>query len=96
MVLADTLYQLIPAVLRILCTAQCLFSYTCFLLESFPIDHNNMSLLSHRSEFPMILVANKNDLETDRVVSYQEGEELAITLKVIGWKYPPSGTHNLC
>ena len=41
-----------------------------------------MSFSSHRSEFPMVLVANKADLETDRVVSYQEGEELAKTLKV--------------
>ncbi len=30
----------------------------------------------------MVLVANKADLETDRVVSYHEGEELAKTLKV--------------
>ena len=41
-----------------------------------------MSFSYHRSEFPMVLVANKADLETDRVVSYQEGEELAKTLKV--------------
>ena len=30
----------------------------------------------------MVLVANKADLETDRVVSYIEGEELAKSLKV--------------
>ena len=30
----------------------------------------------------MVLVANKVDLETDRVVSYQEGEELAKTFEV--------------
>lgn len=41
-----------------------------------------LSLLYDRLEFPMVLVANKADLETDRVVSYQEGEELAKTLKV--------------
>ena len=41
-----------------------------------------MSFSSHRSEYPMVLVANKADLETERVVSYQEGEELAKTLKV--------------
>ena len=35
-----------------------------------------------RSEFPMVLVANKADLESDRVVSYHEGEELSRTLKV--------------
>ena len=44
----------------------------------------------------MILVANKADLETDRVVSYQEGEELAKTLEVIGWKCSLSDTHNIC
>ncbi len=45
----------------------------------------NVSSLSlpYRLEFPMILVANKADLETDRVVSYHEGEELAKTLKVL-------------
>ena len=43
-----------------------------------------MKLLTFfRPEFPMVLVANKADLETDRVVSYHEGEELAKTLKVI-------------
>ena len=30
----------------------------------------------------MVLVANKADLETDRVVSYQEGEDVARNLKV--------------
>ena len=30
----------------------------------------------------MVLVANKADLESDRVVSYHEGEELSRTLKV--------------
>ena len=41
------------------------------------------SLLSSlRPEFPMVLVANKADLEGERVVSVQEGEALAIELKV--------------
>eukprot|EP00731_Ephydatia_muelleri_P029701 Em0021g224a len=35
-----------------------------------------------RSEFPMILVANKADLESERVVHYPEGEELAAQLKI--------------
>lgn len=35
-----------------------------------------------RNEFPMILVANKADLENERVVSYQEGEDLAAQMKV--------------
>ena len=40
----------------------------------------------------MVLVANKADLETDRVVSYQEGEDVARNLKVyykylILWSY---------
>ena len=35
-----------------------------------------------RSEFPMVLVANKADLEGERTISYQEGEELATQLKV--------------
>jgi GTPase SAR1 family protein len=30
----------------------------------------------------MVLVANKADLETDRVVSFHEGEELAKNLKI--------------
>ena len=30
----------------------------------------------------MILVANKADLENERVVSYQEGEDLAAQMKV--------------
>ena len=39
--------------------------------------------LSHdRSEFPMVLVANKADLEGERVVSFQDGEGLAQELKV--------------
>ena len=35
-----------------------------------------------RSEFPMVLVANKADLESERSIAYQEGEELAAQLKV--------------
>ena len=34
----------------------------------------------------MILVANKADLENERVVSYQEGEDLAAQMKV--WSLP--------
>lgn len=36
-----------------------------------------------RNEFPMILVANKADLENERVVSYSEGEDLAVQMKVV-------------
>ena len=39
-------------------------------------------LYYYRNEFPMILVANKADLENERVVSYQEGEDLAAQMKV--------------
>lgn len=35
-----------------------------------------------RTDFPMILVANKADLESDRAVTRQEGEELAQQLKI--------------
>lgn len=35
-----------------------------------------------RPEFPMVLVANKADLESERVVSGQDGESLALELKV--------------
>ena len=35
-----------------------------------------------RPEFPMVLVANKADLEGERVVSVHEGEGLALELKV--------------
>ena len=39
-------------------------------------------VITNRNEFPMILVANKADLENERVVSYQEGEDLAAQMKV--------------
>ena len=35
-----------------------------------------------RSHFPMVLVANKADLESERSITYQEGEGLAAHLKV--------------
>ncbi len=43
-----------------------------------------VSVLSCRTEFPMVLVANKVDLESDRAVSASEGEDLAQSLKVRG------------
>ena len=43
---------------------------------------HNAHTHTHRSEFPMILVANKADLDTERVVQKQEGEELAQQYKV--------------
>ena len=66
-----------------MCVFAWMHTFSIFDSLSFSPSHPSSSLLSlHRSEFPMILVANKADLETDRVVSYQEGEELAKTLKV--------------
>ena len=44
---------------------------------------NDRVLCCYRNEFPMILVANKADLENERVVSYQEGEDLAAQMKVM-------------
>lgn len=46
------------------------------------IIHTHTRVHTHRSEFPMILVANKADLDTERVVTKQEGEELAQQYKV--------------
>ena len=44
--------------------------------------HRQILRVKDKSEFPMVLVANKADLESDRVVSYHEGEELSRTLKI--------------
>ena len=51
-------------------------------------DHRGHPLIAvplltlSRPEFPMVLVANKADLEGERVVSIQDGESLALELKV--------------
>jgi len=50
--------------------------------EEIPKFHRQILRVKDRLEFPMVLVANKADLETERVVSYQEGEELAQQLKI--------------
>ena len=50
---------------------------------------------THRSEFPMILVANKADLDTERVVSKAEGEELAQQYKVCS-RYHIKHLERLC
>lgn len=50
--------------------------------EEIPKFRKQILRVKDRNEFPMILVANKADLENERVVSYQEGEDLAAQMKV--------------
>ncbi|KAH9489160.1 Ras- protein R-Ras2 [Bulinus truncatus] len=44
--------------------------------------HRQILRVKDRDEFPMLLVANKSDLDTQRVVSTSEGQELANNLKI--------------
>jgi len=44
--------------------------------------HKQILRVKDRDEFPMILVANKADLETNRQVSNEEGQELARQLHI--------------
>lgn len=44
--------------------------------------HKQILRVKDRDEFPMLLVANKSDLDTQRVVSAGEGQELAHNLKI--------------
>ncbi|XP_065911939.1 ras-like protein RAS2 [Dysidea avara] len=50
--------------------------------EEIPKFRKQILRVKDRNEFPMILVANKADLENERVVSYSEGEDLAAQMKV--------------
>lgn len=50
--------------------------------EEIPKFYRQILRVKDRSEFPMILVANKADLESERVVSKLEGEEVTQQLKV--------------
>ncbi|XP_012945849.1 ras-related protein R-Ras2 [Aplysia californica] len=44
--------------------------------------HRQILRVKDRDEFPMLLVANKSDLDSQRVVSTEEGQELANKLKI--------------
>ncbi|XP_046844505.1 ras-like protein RAS2 [Xenia sp. Carnegie-2017] len=44
--------------------------------------YNQILRVKDRSEFPMIIVGNKSDLERERVVSSQEGNELGRQLRI--------------
>ncbi|KAK7494320.1 hypothetical protein BaRGS_00014423 [Batillaria attramentaria] len=44
--------------------------------------HKQILRVKDRDEFPMLLVANKSDLENQRVVAAMEGQELAKSLKI--------------
>lgn len=44
--------------------------------------YNQILRVKDRSEFPMIIAGNKSDLERERVVSSQEGNELGRQLKI--------------
>lgn len=44
--------------------------------------HPQILRVKDRSEFPMILVGNKSDLEQERTVSTSEGQELASSYKI--------------
>lgn len=44
--------------------------------------YNQILRVKDRTEFPMILVGNKSDLEYERTVSTSEGQELARQLKI--------------
>ncbi|ESO87242.1 hypothetical protein LOTGIDRAFT_107327 [Lottia gigantea] len=44
--------------------------------------HKQILRVKDRDEFPMILAANKSDLDSARVVTREEGEELARSLKI--------------
>lgn len=50
--------------------------------EEIPKFYRQILRVKDRSEFPMILVANKADLESERVVSKVDGDEVAQQLKV--------------
>ncbi|KAK0050211.1 ras-related protein R-Ras2 [Biomphalaria pfeifferi] len=44
--------------------------------------HRQILRVKDRDEFPMLLVANKSDLDTQRVVTTADGQELANNLKI--------------
>ncbi|RUS90454.1 hypothetical protein EGW08_001795 [Elysia chlorotica] len=44
--------------------------------------HRQILRVKDRDEFPMLLVANKSDLDSQRLVTSTEGQELANTLKI--------------
>lgn len=44
--------------------------------------HKQILRVKDRDEFPMLLVANKSDLESQRMVQSMEGQELAKSLKI--------------
>ncbi|KAL8603390.1 Ras-related protein R-Ras2 [Nucella lapillus] len=44
--------------------------------------HKQILRVKDRDEFPMLLVANKSDLESQRMVQSSEGQELAKSLKI--------------
>lgn len=50
--------------------------------DEIPKFYRQILRVKDRSEFPMILVANKADLDVERVVTKQEGEELAQQYKI--------------
>lgn len=50
--------------------------------EEIPKFYRQILRVKDRPEFPMVLVANKADLEGERVVSIQDGESLALELKI--------------
>lgn len=50
--------------------------------EEIPKFYRQILRVKDRPEFPMVLVANKADLEGERVVSGAEGESLASELKI--------------
>ncbi|XP_064397498.1 GTPase HRas-like [Halichondria panicea] len=50
--------------------------------EEIPKFYKQILRVKDKTDFPMILVANKADLESERVVTQQEGEELARELKI--------------
>lgn len=50
--------------------------------DEIPKFYRQILRVKDKPDFPMILVANKADLESERVVSYQEGEEIASQLKI--------------
>lgn len=50
--------------------------------EEIPRFHTQILRVKDKDDFPMILVGNKSDLETERTVSTAEGQELSRKLKI--------------